>query len=389
MSKENAARRNHAGRKLRKSRHIPLEIQAAIQVVIDLLNNKSGYVLAWPSAKTIASRMGRSRRSGLHYVKVIKALRIFRWKSLSPDAATEYCERHFGVRPKLERCGGQAPNLFIINEKHPLWDSQRELPEKVDRKMGKIARRIKATRNAKTTSSLSSDTTRRPKGQRYSVIAMRKALSRTLKVLQDDVANEDVLRLEEAERWCREELLNGVASDIIDSVANDTQVFRRTSCEADEVVVPQEVRHKNAAAEPSVIPSPKGAAVRQPCSQVLRADTPPARQSLRRTTSQVQKGERIALAESECRSATASLVGSGFAARTKSRSTVPVRHQVSEQGIGRIDGELLATMNRLEEERRRSEQHLAAAYADRPDAVVLDSVSLAVRCPSFATGRTQ
>ncbi len=61
MSKEGAARRNHAGRKLRSSKHIPLEIKGAIQVVIDLLNPKSGYVVAWPSANMIASRMGRLR----------------------------------------------------------------------------------------------------------------------------------------------------------------------------------------------------------------------------------------------------------------------------------------------------------------------------------------
>jgi fructose-bisphosphate aldolase, class II len=37
MSKENATRRNHVGRKLRSSKHIPLEIKGAIQVIIELL----------------------------------------------------------------------------------------------------------------------------------------------------------------------------------------------------------------------------------------------------------------------------------------------------------------------------------------------------------------
>ena len=389
MSKENAARRNHVGRKLRSSKHIPLEIKGAIQVIIDFLNRESGYAVAWPSAKTIASRIGKSRRSGLHYVKIIKALGIFRWKSLSPEEATEYCERKFGIRLKLERCGGQAPNLFFVNEDHPLWNSQRKLPEDVDLAMGDIVRRINTARNTTTTSLLATDPSKHPKRGRKSLSIMRQGLRQTLELLQDDVANEDILRLEEADRWCREELLNDVANDTTDDVANDTQVFRRSSYEADEIVTPQEVCHENAESTLSVIPSPKGAAVRQPCSQSLRADTPPTRQSARRMAGQSQNDETIALAESECRSTPASLVESGFAARTKSRSTVPVRHEMSGQGVGRTDGELFATMTLLEVERRKVEKRLTAKYAGRPDAEVLNSVSLAVRCPSFATGRTQ
>lgn len=395
MSRENAARRNRALQKVRKSKHLTPEIKEAIQVVIDLLNSKSDYVVAWPSANTIALRMGRSRRSGLHYVKVIKALGIFRWKSLSPEDATKYCERNFGVRLKLERCGGQAPNLFSVNESHPLWNSQRELPKDVDHQMGEIARSIKAARNEKTTSRLSSDPDRRPRRRRYSLHKMREALSRTLKRLRNDVANEDVLRLEEAERWCREDAANDVANDITDGVANDTQVFRRSSSEDDGAVTSQDARQEQPASAPlgdcltkRVLPTGS------PLLALVRADTPPARQfrdeyPAKSRSELGSDGESIALAESECRSASAALVGSGFAALTKSRSTVPVRHRMSEQGGGRIDGELLATMERLEDERRKKEQRLSVAYANRPDADILDSVSLAVRCPSFATGRTQ
>jgi hypothetical protein len=246
MSQKNGARRNHVGRKLRSSKHIPLEIKGAIQVVIDFLNSKSGYLVAWPSANTIASRMGRSRRSGLHYVKVIKALGIFHWKSLSPEEATKYCERTFGVRPKLERCGGQAPNIFIVNEAHPFWNSQKKLPEDVDREMGKIARRIKVARNARTTSSLASDPARRPKGQRYNLVAIRMKLSRTLDRLRDEVAT-DAAGGEI--RWCR-----------------DNQVFRLSSVEANVLVAPPSEIQK-AVAIPSLTRSPKRHAVTQPCSR--------------------------------------------------------------------------------------------------------------------------
>ncbi len=383
MSKEGAARRNHAGRKLRSSKHIPLEIQGAIQVVIDLLNPKSGYVVAWPSANTIASRMGRSRRSGLHYVKVIKALRIFYWESLSPEDATKYCERKFGVRPKLERCGGQAPNLFIVNEDHPLWNSLKKLPEDVDREMGEIVRCINAARNATTTSRLATDPSKHPKRRRNSLSIMRQQLCKTIESLQDDFANEDILRMEEAERWCREDLLNDVANDITDNVANDTQVFKRSSCEADEVVIPQEVHYQIPESEPLVILSPIGAAVRQPCSQALRADTPPTRQFLRQMTRQTQRDEIIALAGSECRSASASLVENGFAVPTKTSSSVPTRHKMSEQRMRQTDEELLNTMDRLERQKHEEQRRLVAKYADRRDAEELDTVSLAPRRSSL------
>lgn len=394
MSREAAARRNRALRKVRSSKHLSPEIKEAIQVVIDLLNPKSGYMVAWPSAKTIAARMGRSRRSGVLYVKIIKKLKIFRLVSRSPESAITYCEENFGVRPKLDQCGGQAPNLFIVNESHSLWKPERELPAEVDRKMGEIARRIKAARNAKTTSRLASDPARRPGKHRYSVETMRDALSRTLERMKDDVANEEVLRSEEAERWCREDVLNDVASVITDDVATDTQVLKRSSCEGDGAVTSQDVRQEEPASDHPMIHSSNRCCRQAALPALVRADTPPARRFRDEapTSNRLESdssGESIALAGSECRSVPAALVGSGFAALTKSRSTVPVRHKVSGQGGRRFDGELLATLKRLEDERRKLEQRLSAAYADRPDADVLDSVSFAIRCPSLATGRTQ
>ena len=87
MPLTNAARRNQALRKIRKARHVDPEIKLAIEVILDLLNSKSDYNVAWPSAATIEKRLRRSRRTGQWYVKTIKELGIFQCVQLPPRDA--------------------------------------------------------------------------------------------------------------------------------------------------------------------------------------------------------------------------------------------------------------------------------------------------------------
>lgn len=162
MSRENAARRNWALRKVRASRHLPLEIKATIEAILDLLGSKTAYNLAWPSAATIAKRTGRSRRTIQWHLQVVRALRIFKCLRFPPDEAEKYCRDKYGATIRMDRCTAQAPTLFEINPEHPLWDKSPTLPDDVDRQWGEVAERMKQRRNAKTTSRLASDPTRRP-----------------------------------------------------------------------------------------------------------------------------------------------------------------------------------------------------------------------------------
>ena len=242
MSKENAARRNRALLKIRKAQHVNPEIKLAIEVILDLLNSKSDYNVAWPSAATIAKRLRRSRRSGQWYVKTIKELGIFQCEQLSPRDAIALCESRFGFRPKLDRCIKYGPNLYIVNPEHPLWNKQKTLPENVDREMGEVIRKIKAMRNAKTTSHLASDPTNRPKRQAgsnphraYCLETIRERLRKTLDEFRDDDANDQILRYEEEQRWCREEAWNDDVRDIIDGVANDAQGFKLSFVAAERI----------------------------------------------------------------------------------------------------------------------------------------------------------
>jgi hypothetical protein len=150
-ARKNAARRNNALRKLRKSVHIDPEIKLAIEVIIDLLSPKSDYNAAWPSAATIAGRLKRGRRSGLWYVRIIKKLGIFKCLLMSPQECMDFCQTQYGFKPKLDQCQKGAPNLFIVNSSHPLWDSSKTLPPTLDESMGRTIAEIKALRNAKTT----------------------------------------------------------------------------------------------------------------------------------------------------------------------------------------------------------------------------------------------
>jgi hypothetical protein len=134
--------------------------------------------------------------------------------------------------------------------------------------MGDIIQQVKAKRNAKTTSRLASDPTKKPKHphSRYCVKTIRDRVRKTHDASRDDVANDAILAEAEEERWCRERLLDDVANDTNTDVANDIQVFRLSSVEADVLVAPPSEIQK-AVAIPSLTRSPKGHAVRQPCSR--------------------------------------------------------------------------------------------------------------------------
>ena len=162
MSKENSARRNRALRKVRASRDLPSEIKQTLQALLDLLDPKTAYNIAWPSAAYVAKRTGVSRRTIQWHFQVIRVLGIFKCLRFTPDEAERYCRETYGAIIRLDRCTAQAPTLFEINPAHPLWDKARLLPNDVDRQWGEIAQRMKGRRNAKTTSRLSSDPARRP-----------------------------------------------------------------------------------------------------------------------------------------------------------------------------------------------------------------------------------
>lgn len=152
MSRQNAARRNRALRKIRSSRHVPPEIKLTIEAILDLLNRNTGYSLAWPSAATLAKLTGKSRRTILWHLKVIKKLGIFTVHSLSPDEAKAFARKKYGIEIKIERCRCRAPNLFEVNLEHPLWDESRTIPPEVDEEWKVIVERVSEQRNARSTS---------------------------------------------------------------------------------------------------------------------------------------------------------------------------------------------------------------------------------------------
>jgi len=282
MPLTNAARRNQALRKIRKARHVDPEIKLAIEVILDLLNSKSDFNVAWPSAMFIAKRLRRSRRTGQWYVKTIKELGIFQCVQLPPRDAVALCESRFGFHPKLDRCIKYGPNLYIVNPEHPLWDDKQTLPDEVDREMGEVIRKIKAIRNRKTTSRLASDPTNRPNQQAgsnpnnaYCLKTMQERLRKTLDAIQDDDANELILRYEEEQRWCREGAWNDDVRDTTNDVANDAQGFKLSFIEAEQNSVSSSESLKVPESAPSVMRSPIGSAAGNPMIAVPTANRHP------------------------------------------------------------------------------------------------------------------
>ena len=77
----------------------------------------------------------------------------------------------------------------------------------------------------------------------------------------------------------------------------------------------------------------------------------------------------------------------GSDCRSAPCGTVPNRYRIPEQGMGRIDGELLASMRRLEAEKKEKEQRLTAVYANRLNGDALDRLSFGLRAVSFSSGK--
>lgn len=272
MSKAAAARRNRALRKIRACEQIDPEIKLAIEVILDLLSPKSGYRVAWPSAAMIAKRLGRSRRTGLWYVRIIKALGIFYWRQFTPSELKAYCQDKYGFKPKLASSIRQAPNLFIVNERHPLWNDDMNVPEETALEMAESIRRIKSERNAKTTSVLASNPAERP--TKYSARIVRERLHAYL----NNVANDTI-----------QSLLDDVANDTINDVANDTQVFNGFSV-AEESPTETHVQIAQGA-DPSGDLITTRLALSKPASAKRLPTTPPTHHSARGDASQNQSGE--------------------------------------------------------------------------------------------------
>ena len=373
MSKQNAARRNRALRKIRKAKHVDLEIKSAIEVILDLLNPDSGYNVAWPSAAAIAKRLKRSRRTVQWYVKAIKEFGIFECVQLPPQKAVAYCESRFDFCPKLDRCNHHGPNLYIVNSQHPIWDDSKSLPDEVDLHMGEVIQRVKAMRNAKSTSRLASDPAKQPRQiadsipkSNYCLATIRERLLETRKRLGNDVASDPLLRDEGNCKWCREEVLNDVANDTVNDVANDVQVLKLSSVAADALIAPPPESFK-AVANPSVIESLKGLPSGSPVRvHDANQTTPPTHHSAGDQAQQSQS-EKLIARTSAGRSAAMEFVGIGCAAPTNFAGTDSCGHQKFSQGRQHFDLELINTMQRLDGEREEKLRQLAANAANRLD----------------------
>ncbi len=240
--------------------------------------------------------------------------------------------------------------------------------------MGEVIQRIKVMRNAKSTSRLASDPAKHPRQiadsipkSDYCLATIRERLRETIERLGNDVASDEVLRIEEELKWCREEVLNDVANDTVNGVANDIQVFKLSSVAADALIAPPPESFK-AVANPLVISSHKGLPSGSPVRvHDANQTTPPTHHSAGDQAQQSQS-EKLIARTSAGRSAAMEFVGIGCAAPTNFAGTDSCGHQKFSQGRQHFELELIYTMERLEGERNEKLRWLAANAANRPDA---------------------
>lgn len=144
--REAASRRNRALRKIRACRSVPLETRAVLEAIVDLIDRASGYTVAWPTARTIGNRIGRSERTVRWHLRAIRRTGIFYVHYLKPDEAVAWCQRVHGFSPNLERVRRQAPPLYEVSPDHWIWSTKRLTPGQ-DKELGEVVSHILALRN--------------------------------------------------------------------------------------------------------------------------------------------------------------------------------------------------------------------------------------------------
>jgi hypothetical protein len=146
-TQESAARRNRCLRKIRLCRRVPLEIKATLGVLVDHLSPSTRHELAWPSASTIAARIGRTVRTVRWHLKAIRRTGIFNFQRFSPMDAAAFCESRYGFSPRFDRCSRQAPTLYRVNAAHWLWSDATKVTPEQDEELGTTLASVLVDRN--------------------------------------------------------------------------------------------------------------------------------------------------------------------------------------------------------------------------------------------------
>ncbi len=231
-----AARRNRCLRKIRLCRRVPLEIKATLEVLIDHLGSQTGYELAWPSASTIAARIGRTVRTVRWHLKAIRRTRIFSFERLSPMDAAAFCESRYGFSPRFDRCSRQAPTLYRVNAAHWLWSDATKVTPEQDEELGTTLAGVLVDRNRhKNRDTPAASTSRRLSGA--SGIATRSCSRHDLDDYRSSFA-EIIGRLDSIEIHGVEVNADDVVDDILDHDVDDIpmdDVLFTQVCELQEV----------------------------------------------------------------------------------------------------------------------------------------------------------
>ena len=112
---EGARRKNRAIRKLLRIDGLDSDVRLTALMIIDFLNSQSCYEVAWPSVNSLAKRLGVSDRTVKRYLAQLRKLSIFEIHRLSPESASQFLNRRYGLDVQFTRCRKHAPNIYKIN----------------------------------------------------------------------------------------------------------------------------------------------------------------------------------------------------------------------------------------------------------------------------------
>lgn len=132
---EGARRKNRAIRKLLRIDGLDSDVRLTALTIVDFLNAKSGYEVAWPSVNRLARRLGVSDRTMKRYLAQLRKLKIFEIHRLTPEAATQFLAQRYDLEVHFTRCRKHAPNIYEIKSSHPIWEKFEKLPPGVSLSM--------------------------------------------------------------------------------------------------------------------------------------------------------------------------------------------------------------------------------------------------------------
>ena len=104
--------------------NLPRTTKDVTSVLLDFMQGRYDFTLAWPSVRTVAARTGLGRSTVHRHLQAIVAIGLFHCQTFSGRQAESYVADKYGESlPKSARRTQRRFNLYEVVPDHPLWQA--------------------------------------------------------------------------------------------------------------------------------------------------------------------------------------------------------------------------------------------------------------------------